>query len=150
MLFVFFLPVVASLQIRKHENPLTGWISASFTTQGKSHTVQLVSVTEELFWMLFAHLCRCGRWNVGTDSTRGCCPHGVLGPWRGTQLLPSKASVCLCVLEPPNGTKPLFSSGFLEKNNDLLYRNLKEVRTIKEDAVPLSILLKEMFCRSYI
>ncbi|OXB84870.1 UNVERIFIED_CONTAM: hypothetical protein H355_015992 [Colinus virginianus] len=32
--------------------------------------------------------------------------------------------------------------GFLEKNNDLLYRNLKEVRAVKEDAVPVATQFK--------
>lgn len=48
LVFLCVFPTVASLQTRKHENPLTGWISASFTTQEKSLTVLLVSVSIEL------------------------------------------------------------------------------------------------------
>lgn len=42
----FFFPAAASLQTRKHGNRLTGWISASFTTQEKSLTVLLVSANK--------------------------------------------------------------------------------------------------------
>lgn len=150
LLFVFFLPPHSRKLADQKTRKSIDWVD-----------FRLLHYAGEVTY------CAVGECDWGAALHVPCTPMPMWqmerGHWLHTRVLsvcwalgvapscfPAKPMLAHVCYEPSNGTKPSFSSGFLEKNNDLLYRNLKEVRAIEESALPLSILLQVMFCRSCI